>query len=57
MALPNVRFGKQTENKVKWKNKPDDDPDDEQLDETPDDVIGMLGFDPADEDQVSRPNK
>jgi hypothetical protein len=28
----------------------EDDPDDEELDETPEDVIEMLGFDPADED-------
>jgi hypothetical protein len=45
--FPNVHFGKVREEDIDWRNMPEDiDPDDELLDKTPDDVIGMLGFDP-----------
>ena len=35
--------------KIDWRKETDEiDPDDEQLDETPEDVITILGFDPID---------
>lgn len=47
--IPRVRFGNVDPATTDWRDAPDDDPDDEQLDETPSDVVGMLGFDPAEE--------
>jgi len=43
-----VHFGKIGEEPVDWRKADLDepDPDDELLDETPEDVIRMLGFDP-----------
>lgn len=32
-----------------WKVHPDPDPDDEELSQTPPDVVAMLGFDPSSE--------
>ena len=46
--LPDVHF--QDEEEVNWRDEPDDDDcDDEELSETPPDVIEMLGFDPLEE--------
>lgn len=44
--LPRTYFGPVSEEVVDWRNKPDVDPDDEQLAVTPPDVIRLLGFDP-----------
>jgi adenylylsulfate kinase-like enzyme len=49
--LPDVYFGRVSTDKVNWRgvlpaNEPDDD---DELTETPADVVGMLGFDPLDE--------
>ena len=45
--LPNVKYGTVDAAKIDWRNQPDPiDPDDDELDETPPDVIAMLGFDP-----------
>lgn len=51
--LPDVSF--QGEDPEAWRNLDEEDPDDEELDETPEDVVMMLGFDPKnmDEDDVS----
>ena len=49
--FPNARFGDRP--LVNWRDLPeieDDDPDDEQI-ETPKDVVEMLGFDPAEDDE------
>lgn len=48
-TFPGARFGSADEKPVDWKKAPDADPDDEQLAETPADIVAMLGFDPADE--------
>jgi hypothetical protein len=51
--FPNARFGDRPW--VNWRDLPeieDDDPDDEQI-ETPEDVIEMLGFDPAEDDELA----
>jgi len=49
-VLPEVHFGKVGEPLPDWRGRggpmADDDPDDEILETTPDDVIGILGFDP-----------
>lgn len=40
---------------IDWRKAPDaEDPDDEQLPETPVDVVKLLGFDPAEDDDHSR---
>lgn len=49
MKLPDVRFGAADRSLPDWRNSkmidiPDDD---EELSETPPDVVEMLGFDPA----------
>lgn len=42
-----VHFGEVFREEVDWRGQiDDDDPDDELLDETPEDVVKMLGFDP-----------
>ena len=42
-----IWFGDELANDVAWRDFPDDeDPDDELLNKTPEDVIGILGFDP-----------
>ena len=42
-----VYFGDTLANEVDWRDRPDEvDPDDEELIETPIDVVRMLGFDP-----------
>ena len=44
MLLPDVYFGEN----VDWRKRLDESPDDDSdLDPTPSDVVGMLGFDPA----------
>lgn len=44
--LPEVSYGQKKP--MDWRNAPDEpDPDDEELPETPKDVIDILGFDPA----------
>ena len=49
--LPDVQFGGSDE-PLDWREMPDDDtPDDDaELAETPEEVVGMLGFDPLDDD-------
>ena len=48
-TLPDVHFGDADE-PVDWQAADDElDPDDEELDETPEEVVAMLGFDPKDE--------
>lgn len=50
--LPDAHFGESGKPPVDWRKAPDEaDPDDEQLEETPPDVVEMLGFDPAEEDE------
>jgi hypothetical protein len=54
--LPDVHFGDVTdEPNENWKDLDEADPDDEELEQTPQSVIDMLGFDPKepDEDDVS----
>lgn len=54
--LPDVHFGAIDAPKADWKAVDVEDPDDEELEETPASVIAMLGFDPKDpdpEDDVS----
>lgn len=43
-----IYFGEVTEREVDWRNEDieDEDSDDELLEETPPDVVAMLGFDP-----------
>ncbi|HEX7387690.1 MAG TPA: hypothetical protein VF285_10515 [Castellaniella sp.] len=48
--LPNVHFGWPEAQPVDWRNASDDDPDDEELKETPPFVIAVLGYDPKDID-------
>lgn len=40
-----------------WRGEDDDDPDDEELDETPEDVIAILGFDPKELEKKYDPNQ
>ena len=47
--LPKAYFGSPKATPVIWREEPDHDPDDEELPETPEDVVKMLGFDPAKE--------
>ena len=49
--IPDVHFGKADSEPTDWRKEPDnDEPDnDEELEETPEDVIALLGFDPKDE--------
>jgi len=48
--FPRIAFGSLWAEKVDWRKIPevvdDEDPDDEELEKTPEDVIRMLGFDP-----------
>jgi len=46
--IPGVHFGEVGEEPVDWRKSVDDQDldDDEELDETPKDVVGILGFDP-----------
>jgi hypothetical protein len=46
IELPKVYFGKVNDKKVDWRKFEEEDPDDEEMEETPDDVKGILGFDP-----------
>ena len=47
-----IWFGNKFANNVDWRQFEDDeDPDDELLVKTPDDVLGMLGFDPRELDE------
>lgn len=46
--LPEAHFGSTEQPRVDWRKAPDSDPDDELI-ETPKDVVMMLGFDPAKE--------
>jgi hypothetical protein len=52
MTLPDVYFGKYGRSTKDWRSAlvNQEDPDDELLYETPADVVGMLGFDPAETD-------
>jgi hypothetical protein len=47
-SLPEVHFGEINDKPIDWRkaNLKDTEDDDELLDETPDDVIDLLGFDP-----------
>lgn len=50
--LPEARFGdaSQEVDDLEWEEYDEEDPDDEELEQTPADVVEMLGFDPLDED-------
>lgn len=51
--LPEVHFGSADDKPVDWrKATPDEAPDDVELEQTPQDVIDMLGFDPKDEGAI-----
>jgi hypothetical protein len=55
--LPDVHFGKVGEKPIDWRSKPlsiVDDDDDELLDVTPEDVVGILGFDPKEFEKVEK---
>ena len=42
-----VYFGEVLANEEEWRDRPGEmDPDDEEMDVSPEDVVGMLGFDP-----------
>jgi len=45
--LPDVKYGDKEPLKD-WRQFEDEDPDDEELEDTPKDVIDILGFDPKD---------
>jgi len=52
MPLPDVYFGPPDDGDLDWREEvyEDETPDDdEEIDETPDDVIKILGFDPLEE--------
>ena len=54
--LPDVHWGSADAKPADWRNAPDEvDPDDEELPETPPDVVAMLGFDPLDYDEEGNP--
>ena len=45
--LPDIWFGEVGERGIDWRTLPDEvDPDDEEMEQTPQDVIDLLGFDP-----------
>ncbi len=47
VELPEVHFGTADAKPIDWrKTPPERDPDDEELEVTPPDVVRMLGFDP-----------
>lgn len=47
IMIPNVHFGDVKENKTDWRKENDNTPDsDEELDQTPEDIVDLLGFDP-----------
>jgi hypothetical protein len=46
IEMPDVHFGKVGGSGVDWRKIDDPDPDDEELEVTPANVIAMLGFDP-----------
>lgn len=45
--LPAVHFGSADKPPADWRDEPDDDDPDDELVETPPDVVAMLGFDPV----------
>lgn len=49
--LPDVHFGKADSDSIDWRKETDDDEldNDEELEETPRDVVALLGFDPKEE--------
>ena len=51
--FPEVFFGSVDSPLPDWRadEEDDDDPDDEELEQTPADVVGVLGFDPKDESE------
>lgn len=49
--FPMAHFGSVGNALPRWRGTEDTDPDDEQLPETPSDVVGMLGFDPAETEE------
>jgi hypothetical protein len=50
-----IHVGVVDETPFDWRKQPVPfDPDDEELDETPSDVIGMLGFDPLHPDEEEK---
>jgi hypothetical protein len=53
--LPDIWFGQPGERGVNWRDLPEEpDPDDEELEETPADVVLLLGFDPKEFSQVEK---
>ena len=54
-----VHFGEISGAEVDWRSQEDeedDDPDDEELEETPPDVVAVLGFDPLEVDTDEEPS-
>lgn len=55
MKLPKVHYGKVGSKPKNWRDeKPEFDPDDEELQDTPADVLKMLGFDPKEIRELSK---
>lgn len=52
--LPDVHFGSPG-NPPDWRELDDEDPDDEELEQTPEGVLMMLGFDPKDPEVEDQP--
>jgi hypothetical protein len=51
--LPSVHFGNASSDKIDWReNMPDESPDDDELHETPPEVLMILGFDPKELDDT-----
>ena len=51
--LPEAHYGSISDKPIDWRASKDETPDDdEQLDKTPDDVVELLGFDPAELENV-----
>lgn len=57
--MDNINFGGDDASKVDWRKKLADEQDednDQPMDETPEDVKGMLGFDPYELEEEDRPS-
>jgi hypothetical protein len=65
LEMQRVHFGSVDKPPANWREDPevteDEDPDDELLDETPEDVVEMLGFDPLEledgKEETTNPTK
>jgi hypothetical protein len=58
-SFPMAHFGTADDKPIDWSAMNDADPDDEELEESPPDVVMMLGFDPktVDWDSVGEPEE